>query len=193
MEGYKEKASDEYKIYSYKHDGTLHRVWEKNYKLYENESVLIGGTHKSRVFSEDNRKWNSELSICIFFSNKWFNIIAMPRPNGVRYYCNITSPYLYEDNIVKYVDYDLDLQVFPSYEKEAGKTYKILDYEEFLDNLTVMNYPSKLVYVLQVQFKELIEMVKNEEGPFKDGAMDKWFDKLNKKLHNEEQKRRGKC
>lgn len=41
----------------------------------------------------------------------------MIREKGVSYYCNLASPYVLDDEALKYIDYDLDVKVFPDGEK----------------------------------------------------------------------------
>jgi Uncharacterized domain/protein associated with RNAses G and E len=37
----------------------------------------------------------------------------MIRDNGVSYYCNLATPYVLDKEALKYIDYDLDVKVFP--------------------------------------------------------------------------------
>ncbi len=176
MNNNENKTDTSYGIHSYKHNGKIHRIWKRNFKLYEDDNILIGGNYKTTVLESDGKHWYTKPAICFFFPDKWFNVIAMPRLDGVHFYCNIGSPYIYDEGAVKYIDYDLDVKVWPSF------SYEILDYEEFLENLIKMHYPTKLVYILQVQLQELIEMIVNRQGPFAEGAVDKWLLELEKKI-----------
>lgn len=47
------------------------------------------------------------------------------KANGIFYYCNIASPYVIDEGILKYIDYDLDLRVF------NDGAFKILDRNEY--------------------------------------------------------------
>ena len=61
----------------------------------------------------------------LFISIKyWFNIIAMIRDNGVSYYCNLASPYVMDEEALKYIDYDLDVKVFADGEKDYDVEYE---------------------------------------------------------------------
>lgn len=100
-----------YQIHSYKHDGSIHRVWEKSVLLDETDEYIILGNNKCKVIESDGRTWyTKEPAIIYFFKNKWYNIIAMYKKRGLTYYCNISSPCVIEENTVKYIDYDLDLK-----------------------------------------------------------------------------------
>ena len=62
--------------------------------------------------------------------------------------------------VIKYIDYDLDLRVFP----DGG--YRILDTNEYKYHKKIMKYPPEIDYILKKELNSLIEMKKNNEGPF---------------------------
>ena len=120
------KAGTDIKIQSYKHNGIMHRVWESTMVLKGTEQVIIGANDKTMVVESDGRTWiTREPAICYFHSKHWFNIIGMLRDDGIHYYCNISSPFVFEENAIKYIDYDLDLKVYPD------MTYDVLDEDEY--------------------------------------------------------------
>lgn len=67
----------------------------------------------------------------------------MIRKTGVYYYCNIASPTLYDGEALKYIDYDLDLKVFPD------NNYRVLDEEEYKQHAKQMNYSKELDRILK--------------------------------------------
>ena len=81
----------------------------------------------------------------------WFNIIAQLKKDGIYYYCNIASPFIIEENTIKYIDYDLDLRVFPT-----GQ-YKVLDRMEYNYHKKIMNYSDDLDIVIRSALNELIK------------------------------------
>src|SRR5690625_3243588 len=110
------------KIYSYKHNGQLHRTWHESLILKASSTRIIGANDRTRVLESDGRTWvTRERAICFFYTKYWFNIIAMLRTDGIHYYCNISSPFVYESGAIKYIDYDLDIKVFPD------MTFTLLD------------------------------------------------------------------
>ena len=96
-----------------------------------------------------------EPAIIYFFKNKWYNIIAQMKKDGIYYYCNIATPFILEENTIKYIDYDLDLRVFPSGE------YKILDQLEYKYHKKIMHYSKDLDTVVNGALEELIRDYKN--------------------------------
>ena len=72
------KRNSVVKIHSYKHDKSIHRVWNNVTVLDFNEEMLVVGNYKARVVESNGRYWNTkEPAICFFYTNEWFNVIAM--------------------------------------------------------------------------------------------------------------------
>ncbi|MFQ9923690.1 MAG: DUF402 domain-containing protein [Beduini sp.] len=166
----KPKLGDEVLIHSYKHDGKIHRSWSKGLVLDANEDHTIVINVKTLVTEADGRVWcTREPAICYFPNHEWYNVICMIRNNGVYFYCNLASPSLWDGEAIKYIDYDLDLKVFPDCK------YKVLDEEEYRQHQRKMHYPDELDIILRSQLEELIEMAKTSIGPFKHGFSEHWY------------------
>ena len=108
----------------------------------------------------------------------WFNIIVQYKKNGIYYYCNMASPYIIEDNTIKYIDYDLDLRVFPD------GSFKVLDRGEYKYHKQLMNYSDDIDFILKQELTELINMVRNKEMAFKPKAVDKYYKEYISITHN---------
>ena len=168
------------KIHSYKHDKKIHRVWNNVTVLDFNDDVLVVGNYKARVVESNGRYWNTkEPAICFFYSNEWVNVIAMLKEDGIHYYCNISSPYVYDDEAIKYIDYDLDLRV------DSKFNYRILDKDEYKYHAKIMEYPEKLRVVIENSLEKVIDMVKRRVGPFNLEVVMKYYNdykKVNSKI-----------
>lgn len=155
------EIGDRLVIHSYKHNGCIHRAWDEAVFIEETEDYYVFGNDKTKVIESDGRKWKTkEPAILYFFKNSWFNIIGQLKKNGIYYYCNIASPSIIEDGAVKYIDYDLDLRVFPD------GSYKVLDKGEYKYHKTKMKYPEELDKILNEELKVLIELNKNKDRVF---------------------------
>jgi protein associated with RNAse G/E len=148
--------------------------------LKETNEYIVVGSECASVLEGDGRFWRAkEPAITIFFKNKWFNVICMLRTAGIHYYCNISSPYVYDDEAIKYIDYDLDLRV------DSKFNYRILDKDEYKYHAKIMEYSPKLKAVIEKSLENVIEMVKNKVGPFNLDVVMKYYNeykKLNSKL-----------
>jgi len=87
------------------------------------------------------------------------------------YYCNIASPFIIDEKIIKYIDYDLDLRVFPD------GAFKVLDRNEYLYHSKIMKYPKEIDKILKKELNNLIEMEQSEEGPFNKKIIDMYYEK----------------
>ena len=134
---------------------------------------------RTKVIESDGRTWRTkEPAILYFFKNNWFNIIVQYKKNGIFYYCNMASPYIIEDNTIKYIDYDLDLRVFPD------GSFKVLDRGEYKYHKQLMNYSEDIDFILKQELTKLINMVRNKELAFKPKTVDKYYDAYMKITHN---------
>ncbi len=152
------------KLLSFKHDGSLHRIWEKITFIEENEDWIITANHKTKVIESNGRFWyTKEPSIAVFFKKHWYNVIGIIKPSGISYYCNLSSPILVDQEGIKYIDYDLDIKVMPDF------TYNILDKNEYRIHAKRMEYPDSLQEILNREFKHLEQLILNRNIPFEHG------------------------
>lgn len=166
------KEGDFITIQSYKHDGNLHRAWRDTMVLKTTEHSLIGVNDHTLVTENDGRRWVTREPAIVYFHKKfWFNIVAMIREEGISYYCNIASPYVLDQEALKYIDYDLDVKVFT----DGGK--RLLDVEEYENHRRKMNYPTDLDYVLKENVKILVDWINNKKGPFSQAYIDIWYNR----------------
>ena len=152
---------DRLQIQCYKHDGKVHRAWNEAVLLEEQKNYLVFGNNKTTVTESEGTTWRTkEPAIMYFFKDRWYNIIAQMKKDGIYYYCNIATPYIIEENTIKYIDYDLDLRIFPKGD------YKILDKLEYQYHKNKMNYSDDLDVVVNNALKELIEDYNNNDVMF---------------------------
>lgn len=151
------KIGDNLQMQCYKHDGKIHRSWDEAVVLDIKKDYIVFGNNKTLVTEAEGNKWRTkEPAIMYFFKDKWFNIISQLKKDGIYYYCNIATPFIIEDNTIKYIDYDLDLRIFPS------KEYKILDRLEYKYHKKKMNYSDELDEVIKGSLDDLIKYYEND-------------------------------
>ena len=166
------KIGDKLEIHCYKHNGKIHRTLDEAVVLDITEDYLVCGNNQTKVTENDGRTHRTkEPAIIFFYKNSWFNIIAQFKEFGLFYYCNIASPYLLDGKIIKYIDYDLDLRVFP----DGG--FRVLDKNEYKYHKRIMNYSEDLDLVINKELDKLIEMKNNNEGPFDFDIINSYYNK----------------
>lgn len=169
------RIGENYQIQCYKHNGKIHRAWSEAVLLDIQKDYLVFGNEKTQVTEAEGSVWKTkEPAIMYFFKDCWFNIIAQLKKDGIYYYCNIATPYIIEDGTIKYIDYDLDLRIFPTGE------YKILDKLEYKYHKKIMNYSEELDLVINSAMEELIKIYNSKRGMFDQIKNMKYYDKYKK-------------
>ena len=154
---------DVMQIHSYKHNGVIHRIWDRAVVLDDTDAYVVVANEKTRVIESNGKSWyTKEPAVCFFFKHQWFNIISMIKPDGIHYYCNIGSPYTIDDEALKYIDYDLDIKVFPDRE------FKVLDKFEYQRNAASMGYSDELKRIIKYEMAQLKRDIKTNAFPFVD-------------------------
>jgi len=161
------------RVESYKHDKSFHRSWDKTMVLHVSDSVVIGANDNVKVTESDGREWRTrEPAICTFGRGQWFNTIAMIREDGIYYYCNIGSPFTMKHEVLSYIDYDLDVKVYPD------MSFVLLDKEEFNLRGQMMNYPPDVVQHVNRAAEEVVAWVHEKRGAFHPGFVERWYERF---------------
>lgn len=125
----------------------------------------------SSVIEADGRRWmTKEPAIFILFKKEWMNVIAMFKESGgICYYVNVASPAIIEKDVLKYIDYDLDVKLYPDLVE------KTLDEKEFAHNAKLYGYDAKLMKVIENTEKKIVRMIDRHEFPFQDETIEKLY------------------
>jgi protein associated with RNAse G/E len=151
-------------VNSRKMDNKIHRSW--NTKLIEqNASLLIlFGEFKNEIIHKHlGVIRRGTLSYEYYWFDRWYSVFRFHEPDGSlrNFYCNINKPPIFENNILNYIDLDIDVIVWNDYQRE------ILDVDEFEENKKKYNYSEKLVKKTKDSLTELLELIDNRHFPFK--------------------------
>ena len=160
-------------IESFKHDGSLHRFWDRGLILDNNDDYIVIATKRAKVTESNGRRWfTKEPAVTIFSKKEWWNAICMIKKEGISYYCNIASPSIISKDSIKYIDYDLDTKLFTNGE------IKVLDEKEYAHHRATYKYDDDLDTVLKYTTEIIIERMKNKDFPFNDETIKKYFDQF---------------
>ena len=96
----------------------------------------------------------------------------MIKEDGVYFYCNIASPTVEEDMILKYIDYDLDLKLYPT------DLIKILDEREYERHKEKYSYSEKLDFILKKEVNFIHRLMKKRIYPFKDELVSRYYEEF---------------
>ena len=159
-------------IQCYKHDGSLHRCWDRGLVLANNDDFIVIATKKAKVVEYNGRRWfTKEPAVTIFSKKEWWNVICMMKTDGICYYCNIASPSIVDNRTIKYIDYDLDAKLFPD------GVIRILDEKEYQRHRQTYGYDDELDEVLRYQTDVIVKRMENKEFPFDDERIKKYYEK----------------
>lgn len=166
------KIGDNLELHCYKHNGRINSVSDKITVLDIKDDYIVCGDFKTKITESDGTSHKTkEPAIMFFYKNRWFNILAQLKKNGLYYYCNIATPYLIDENVIKYIDYDLDLRVYPDGE------YKILDKNEYKYHKKIMHYTDELDLVVKSELQELIKMKEINSFPFDKNVIQEYYNR----------------
>ncbi len=146
-------------IQAYKHDGTLYRQWNGTRIVNISKDYVLVLLNKTKVQESKNQKWIISEPILWFFSiNDFFNVTLTTKDSGFYYYANLSSPFFFEENTIKYIDYDYDIKKYP------GKKFSIVDHNDFLANEKWYDDDTK--NAIYQNLVKLAEMSMKKEGVF---------------------------
>ncbi|TCZ77857.1 DUF402 domain-containing protein [Paenibacillus albiflavus] len=165
-------------IKSFKHDGHLHRMWLQNWifphstlhHVHTEESMIVTINSQTRIQESDGKVWTSRIpGISFFIPDQWFNIVALLEEGGIRYYCNIASPAYLVDHVLTYIDYDLDVIVFPN-----GKV-RVVDQDEYEEHKLVYDYSKIVQDKVERGLDSLLERIQCQRAPFQDELIYQYY------------------
>jgi protein associated with RNAse G/E len=152
-------------VRSTKYDGSAH--WEfDSFFLHEEGPLLITTNFAGQVLHNKAGGWTTPFDVRNhFWQDRWYNVMRCEQPRGgglAHWYCNITTPALYDGVTVTYADLDLDLRVYPDGRQE------VLDEDEFLENKIAMGYPPDVIERAAAALNELKELASAAAFPFQE-------------------------
>jgi protein associated with RNAse G/E len=158
-------------IKSFKYDGHLHRTWLENWLVPQNLMVpehvaaglMICVNHNTMIQEANGKMWQSRIpGITFFLPGEWYNVVALIEQTGIRYYCNMASKPLLNGNVITYIDYDLDVVLYPN-----GKI-AVLDRDEYEHNAKLYRYPDSIQNHVENALTTLIDRIEERQLPFTD-------------------------
>lgn len=152
------------KIEALKYDRSLHRSW-KGELIGENDDYweFVG------VFESEIKHpllgviEIGTVSYEFYWKNRCYNVFRFHNPGGDlrNFYCNVNLPPVFENDLLNYVDLDIDILVTPDL------SFEIVDLDEFEENARKFNYPAEVLEKAYGGLTELVEMIQAKKFPFK--------------------------
>lgn len=150
-------------INSRKYDLSIRRSWTCTF-LNQKETLLefVGEFAGEIQHPELGLIKRGTVSYEFYWLDRYYNVFRFHEPDGSlrNFYCNINLPPVFANNVLDYVDLDIDVLVWPSFE------YKVLDLDDFEANAKVYNYPNEIRSKAMQTLDTLLASIHAREFPF---------------------------
>lgn len=172
-----------YVIKSFKHDGHLHRMWLTNWRVpqhilhadHQQQEMMVFINSQTKIQEADGKEWVSRIpGVSFFIPKMWFNIVALIEETGVRYYCNVASPLYVIQQVLTYIDYDLDVIRMPD------RSVHIVDQDEYERHKLNYHYSSLVETKVKEGLAALLALVNADKPPFQDDMVMYYYEQWEK-------------
>ncbi|HEY0048697.1 MAG TPA: DUF402 domain-containing protein [Pyrinomonadaceae bacterium] len=150
-------------INSRKFDDRIHRSWQARLLEETEEFYLLVGEFDSEVkHSKLGVIGRGTVSYEYYWKNEWYNVFRFHEPNGElrNFYCNINRPPQLADNVLDYIDLEIDILVWRDFSLE------ILDLDEYEESSQKFDFSDDVKYKVEESLNKLLEMIKEKAFPF---------------------------
>ena len=152
-------------VCTYKYDGTAHRRWLGKLAGRQNSLLILDAAFEQEVCHPLLGIIEAgTISTEFYWLDRWYNIFRFRQPTGElrNYYCNINVPPVFQQNVLSYIDLDIDILVAPDL------SYSILDEDEFAANATRFDYPTEVRRHALQALEQLVALIEARQFPFND-------------------------
>lgn len=150
-------------INSRKFDWKIHRSWQAEFLEEENSLLTFVGVFEKEVkHSKLGVIRRNTVSYEFYWLNRGYNVFRFHEPEGDlrNFYCNLNLPPKFENDVLDYVDLDVDVLVWKDFSLE------ILDLDEFETNAQKFNYPQQIRVEVDKNLNELLSLIEQRQFPF---------------------------
>ena len=146
-------------VQAYKHDGELYRQWNGALVFDDTKDCLVLILPQTKVIKNNGQHWRTKEPTLWYFPkhNQFYNATALIRKNGYYIYTNLASPFVFENNTLKFIDYDLDIKYYP------GSSIQVVDVEEYKRHIIKYNYSKEVCNKIEDTKNKLLRMIHNKE------------------------------
>lgn len=150
-------------IISRKFDGSVSRSWKCGLTERSGDLLTFLGVFDRDIEHPDlGFIRRGTLSYEYYWLDRWYNIFRFHEPDGAlrNYYCNINMPPRFDNDVLDYVDLDIDVLV------SHDLSYRILDLEEFEANALRFGYSEEIREKVSSSVNEVVGMIERLDFPF---------------------------
>jgi uncharacterized protein len=148
-----------------KFDGTAH--WIQPFTVVSDDGQLLITQYRARtpIFTSRGEFRSPYDSRVYFWRDRWYNVFRLSRPNCplALWYCNVTTPPVFDGRHLSYVDLDLDVAVRPD------GCIDLLDEDEFELHQRKYAYPTDIIARAEDAATEVFALARARGFPFSEG------------------------
>lgn len=152
-----------FKIVAQKYDLSVHKSWDCELIDETNDYYLFKGVFDKEInHSELGKILSGTVSFEYYYKSEFYNIFVFFEPTGEfrNFYCNINMPPVVENDVLTYIDLDIDILVCQDF------SVRILDEKEFSENASEFSYPDSLLKKVKITLRTLLKKIETREFPF---------------------------
>lgn len=143
-------------INSRKYDDHIRRTWQGGLVHKSEELLILVGKFNEALDHRDlGHIAAGTVSFEHFWFDRWYNIFRFHQPDGrlKAYYANIAMPPNFNNNVIDYIDLDIDVVVWPD------NRFEVLDRDDFDQNQVKYGYPSDVIENAEKGLSEVIALI----------------------------------
>jgi len=148
-----------------KFDGAAH--WIQPFRVLSDDGNLLVTEYRAKtpIYTSRGEFRSPYDSRVYFWRDRWFNVFRLARPGCdlALWYCNVTTPPVFRDGQLNYVDLDLDVAVRPD------GCIELLDEDEFQLHKERYQYPADVVAQARQAAVEVSQLARSGDFPFDRG------------------------
>ena len=151
------------RVDSLKFDGRLHRSWPARLVRQDGTLLVLEGVFETEVrHALLGHIPAGTLSTEFYWTDRWYSVFRFRAPTGQLrcYYCNVNRPAEFDDEILSFVDLDIDVLVAPDF------SYTVLDEDEFEAHAAEFGYDEALRARVHESLAELLRLIEARAFPF---------------------------
>lgn len=144
-------------------DGTVRKTWTAELLSRDDNLLLLRGIFENTIeHSELGVIAAGTISYEYYWLDKWYNVFRFHEPDGSfrNFYCNVNTPPTLNDDVLEYVDLDLDIIV------DAAGSQRLLDVAEYEAHADRFGYPGSIRSYVENAIRELTDMIESRKDPF---------------------------
>ena len=145
-----------------KYDGRVRKIWKGGVLSQSDDSLVLVAKFEETVEHNDLGCIKSgTISFEHFWFDRWYNIFRFHKPDGelLAHYCNVAMPAVLEDDVLSYVDLDIDVIKWPD-----GRV-DVLDRDDFEENTLKFGYTPNVIERAEQSLAELLALIENDGLP----------------------------